>query len=124
MSLKLIEQETPEQASLTNMLDRAHSHSAAQTLDDATISADDLSISLTENDLEDREEIDALDPTEANRSSEDGDLPETDEGSELGNALRLYLHEMGSVPRLSAQDELRLAFMVQLAAPEKQSAMH
>jgi RNA polymerase primary sigma factor len=123
MSLKLIEQETPEQASLTNMLDRAHSHSAAQTIDDATISADDLSISLTENDLEDREEIDALDPTEANRSGEDGHLPETDEGSELGNALSLYLHEMGRVPRLSAQEEIRLALMVQQGKREQQGAI-
>jgi RNA polymerase primary sigma factor len=124
MSLTLFEQqETPEQASLTNMSDRAHSHSAAQTLDDATILADDLSISLTENDLEDREEIDALDPTEANRSDEDADLPETDEGSELGNALSLYLHEMGRVPRLSAQEEIRLALMVQQGKREQQGAI-
>jgi RNA polymerase primary sigma factor len=124
MSLTLIEQqETQEQASLTHMLDRAHSHSAVQTLDDATISADDLSISLTQNDLEDREEIDALDPTEANRSGEDGDLPETDEGSELGNALSLYLHEMGRVPRLSAQEEIRLALMVQQGKREQQGAI-
>jgi RNA polymerase primary sigma factor len=124
MSLTLIEQqETQEQASLTNMLDRAHSLSAAQTLDDAIISADDLSISLTENDLEDRQEIDALDPTEANRSDEDGDLPETDEGSELGNALSLYLHEMGRVPRLSAQEEIRLALMVQQGKREQQDAI-
>jgi RNA polymerase primary sigma factor len=124
MSLTLIEQqETQEQASLTNILDQAYSHSAAQTLDDATISADDLSISFTENDLEDRQEIDALDPTEANRSDEDGDLPETDEGSELGNALSLYLHEMGRVPRLSAQEEIRLALMVQQGKREQQDAI-
>jgi RNA polymerase primary sigma factor len=124
MSLTFIEQqETPEQASLTNILDQAHSHSAAQTLDDASISDDDLSISFTENDLEDREEIDALDSTEANQSGEGGDITETDEGSEMGNALSLYLHEMGRVPRLTAQEEIRLALMVQQGKREQQSAI-
>src|SRR6266496_5224137 len=53
--LKTQEKET----SLTDMLDLVQSHSAAQTLDDANIAADDLLNNFTENDLEDQEEIDA-----------------------------------------------------------------
>src|SRR6266480_6086194 len=98
MSLTMIEQlKTQEEASLTDMLDLAYSHSAAQTLDDANIAADDLLNNFTENDLEDQEEIDAPDSTEANPDVDDADLTETDEGTELGNAMSLYLREMGRV---------------------------
>jgi RNA polymerase primary sigma factor len=124
MSLIMIEQlkTQGEGSSLTNILDRAHSPFAAQPLDDANPSADDLLILFTENELEDQEEIVALDSTEVNLSGEDADLPETDEGSDLGNALSLYLHEMGRVPRLTAQEEIRLALMVQQGKLEQQRA--
>ncbi len=117
--LKTQEKET----SLTDMLDLAQSHSAAQTLDDANIAADDLLNNFTENDLEDQEEIDAPDSTEANPDVDDADLTETDEGSELGNAMSLYLREMGRVPRLTAQEEIRLALMVQQGKHEQQRAI-
>ena len=125
MSLIMIEQlKTQEEASLTdNMLELAHSHSAAQTLDDANISSDDLLNNFTENDLEDQEEIDALDSTEADLSVDDTDLTENDDGSELGNALSLYLYEMGRVPRLTAKEEIRLALMAQQGKREQQRAI-
>ena len=125
MSLIMIEQlkTQEEEASLAAMLDLAQSHSAAQTLDDANISADNLLNNFTENELEDQEEIDALDSTEANLYVDDADLTETDEGSELGNALSLYLREMGRVPRLTAKEEIRLALMVQQGKREQQRAI-
>jgi len=87
MSLTMIEQlKTQEEASLTDMLDLAYSHSAAQTLDDANIAADNLLNNFTENELEDQEEIDALDSTEDDLDVDDTDLTETDDGGELGNA--------------------------------------
>ncbi|MFL5629200.1 MAG: RNA polymerase sigma factor RpoD/SigA [Ktedonobacteraceae bacterium] len=117
--LKTQEKET----SLTDMLDPAQSHSAAQTLDDANIAADDLLNNFTENDLEDQEEIDAPDSTEAKLDVDDADLTETDESSELGNAISLYLREMGRVPRLTAQEEIRLGLMVQQGKHEQQRAI-
>jgi len=108
-----------EGSSLTDMLSR----SAAQTLDDANIPADDLLNIFTEHDFEDKEEIDARDSTEANLDVDDADLTETDEDSELGNALSLYLHEMGRVPLLTAKEEIRLALMVQQGKLEQQRAM-
>ena len=53
------------EASLTDRLDRAHSHAADQTLEDANRPADHVLNSFTESELEDQEEIDALDSTEA-----------------------------------------------------------
>ncbi len=124
MSLTMIEQlKTQEEASLTDMLDRAHSHSAAQTLDDANISADNLLTNFTENELEDQEEIDALDSTEADLYVDDADLTESDDSGELGNTLSLYLREMGRVPRLTAKEEIRLALMVQQGKREQQRAI-
>ena len=125
MSLIMIEQlkTQEEEASLTAMLDLAQSYSAAQTLDDANILADNLLNNFTENELEDQEEIGALDSTEANLYVRDADLTETDEGSELGNALSLYLREMGRVPRLTAKEEIRLALMVQQGKREQQRAI-
>ncbi len=125
MSLIMNEQlKTQEiEASLTDMLDLAQSPSAAQTLDDANIAADDLLNNFTENDPEDQEDIDVLDSTEANLDSDDADHTETDEGSELGNAISLYLREMGRVPRLTAQEEIRLALLVQQGKHEQQRAI-
>jgi RNA polymerase primary sigma factor len=125
MSLIMIEQlETQEEVSLNDtMLDLAHSHSAAQTLDDANISADDLLIPFTENELMDQEEVDALDSTEANLFVDNADLTENDDGGELGNALSLYLREMGRVPRLTAKEEIRLALMIQQGKLEQQRAI-
>ena len=54
------------EASLTDRLDRAHSHVADQTLEDANRPADLVLNSFTESKLEDQEEIDSLDSTEAN----------------------------------------------------------
>jgi RNA polymerase primary sigma factor len=124
MSLTMIEQlKTQEEAAaLIAMVDRTHSHSAAHTLDDANLSADDLWILFPENELEDQDAIDALDSPEANLSVAEADLTATDGGSELGNALSLYLHEMGRVPRLTAQEEIRLALLVQQGKREQQRA--
>ncbi len=121
MSITIMEQPEiqEEGSSLTDIL----SHPAAQTLDDANILADDLLNIFAENDFEEKEEIDALDPTEANLDADDADLTETDEGRELGNALSLYLHEMGRVPLLTAKEEIRLALMVQQGKLEQQRAM-
>ena len=107
MPLTILEQlETQEErSSLTNMFDLAHAHSAGHTLDDANMPVDDLLNISRENNLEDKEDIDALDSTEANLYADDADLTETDEGSELGNALSLYLREIGRVSRLTAQEE-------------------
>jgi len=123
MSITMMEQpETQaEESSLTYMLDLAQTHSAAQTLDDANIPADDLLNIFTEHDFEDKEEIDALNSTEANL--DDADLTETDESSELGNALSLYLREMGRVPRLTGEEEIRLELMVQRGKLEQQRAI-
>src|SRR5213082_1646878 len=117
MSLTMIKQlKTQEEASLTDMLDLGYSHSAAQTLDDANIAADNLLNNFTENELEDQEEIDDLDV-------DDTDLTETDDGGELGNALSLYLREMGRVPRLTVKEEIRLGLMVQQGKLEQQHAI-
>ncbi len=124
MSLTMIEQlKTQEEASVTDMLDLAHSESAAQTLDDANKAADNLLNDLTEDELEDQEETDALDSTEADLNVDDAGLTEADDGSELGNALSLYLHEIGRVPRLTAKEEVRLALMVQQGKLEQQRAI-
>ena len=124
MSLTMIEQrKTQEEASFTDMLDLAYSHSAAQTLDDANIAADNLLNNFTENELEDQEEIDALDSTEDDLDVDDTDLTETDDGGELGNALSLYLREMGRVPRLTVKEEIRLGLMVQQGKLEQQHAI-
>src|SRR5947207_10143812 len=124
MSLTMIEQlKTQEEASVTDMLDLAHSESAAQTLDDANKAADNLLNDLTEDELEDQEETDALDSTEADLNVDDADLTQADDGSELGNALSLYLHEIGRVPRLTAKEEVRLALMVQQGKLEQQRAI-
>ncbi len=125
MSLIMIEQlETQEEASLTdNLFGLAHFHSAAQTLDDANIAADELLNNFTENELEDQEEIDALDSTGANLFVDDADLSQNDDGSELGNALSLYLRDMGRVPRLTAKEEIRLALMTQQGKLEQQRAI-
>ena len=58
------------EASLTDRLDRAHSHAADQTLEDANRTADHVLNSFTESKLEDQEEIDALDSTEADLLNE------------------------------------------------------
>ena len=125
MSLIMIEQlKTQEEASLTdNLLGLAHSHSAAQTLDDVNIAADDLLNNFTENELEDQEEMDALDSTGVNLFVDDADFSQNDDGSELGNALSLYLREMGRVPRLTAKEEIRLALMTQQGKLEQQRAI-
>jgi RNA polymerase primary sigma factor len=123
MSITMMEQpETQaEESSFTSMLDLAQTHSTAQTLDDANIPADDLLNIFTEHDFEDNEEIDALNSTEANL--DDADLIETDESSELGNALSLYLREMGRVPRLTGEEEIRLELMIQRGKLEQQRAI-
>jgi RNA polymerase primary sigma factor len=125
MSLTMLKQlETQEEgSSFTDMFDLAHAHSAAHTLDDADMPVDDLLNISTENNLEDKEDIDALDSTEANLYADDAELTETDEGSELGNALSLYLHEIGRVPRLTAQEEIRLGLLVQQGKLEQQRAL-
>ncbi|HMC99828.1 MAG TPA: sigma-70 factor domain-containing protein, partial [Ferruginibacter sp.] len=124
MSLTMIEQlKTQEEASFTDMLDLAYSHSAAQTLDDANIAADNLLNNFTEDELEDQEGIDALDSTEDDLDVDDTDLTETDDGGELGNALSLYLREMGRVPRLTVKEEIRLGLMVQQGKLEQQHAI-
>ena len=124
MSLTMIEQlKTQEEASLTDMLDLAHAYTAAQTLEDSSIATDNILNSFTGHELEEQEEIDALDSPGADLYDGDADLAATDEGSELGNALSLYLHEIGRVPRLTAEEEMRLAFMVQQGERERQRAI-
>jgi RNA polymerase primary sigma factor len=125
MSLIMIEQlETQEEASLTDtMLDLAHSHSTARTADDSNISADELLIPFTENELENQEEIDALESTGANLLVDNADFTENDDGSELGNTLSLYLRDMGRVPRLTAKEEIRLALLIQQGRLEQQRAI-
>ena len=125
MSLILMEQlETQEEGlSLTDVVELAHAH-AAQPLADTNRAADDLWNIFTENDLEEEEELDALDATEAHLDVDEADRREPEEGSELGNALSLYLHEMGRVPRLTAQEEIGLALLVQQGKREQQRALH
>jgi RNA polymerase primary sigma factor len=125
MSLIMIEQlNTQEEASLTDtMLGLAHSHSAAQTLEDTNRSSADLLNSFTENELDDQEEIDTLESTGANLFVDDADLTENDDGSELGNTLSLYLRDMGRVPRLTAKEEIRLALLIQQGKLEQQRAI-
>jgi RNA polymerase primary sigma factor len=115
----LKQQETQEEVSITDMLDSVQSYSAAQTLDEA----DDPSLLFTENDLEDPVEIGTPNEADADGSEEVADLTDTDAGREVGTALSLYLHEMGRVPRLSPQEEIRLALMVQQGKREQQRAI-
>ncbi len=123
MSLIMIEQlETQEEVSLNDtMLGLADS--ATQTLDDANIPTDDLLISFIENELEDQEDRDALESTGANPLVYDADHTENYDGSEQGNALSLYLRDMGRVPRLTAKEEIRLALMIQQGKLEQQHAI-
>jgi RNA polymerase primary sigma factor len=115
---------TQEEASLIDtMISMAHAHSDAQTLDDANISADDLLNSFTENELDDQEEIDALESTGANLFVDHADFTENDDGSELGNTLSLYLRDMGRVPRLTAKEEIRLALLIHQGKLEQQRAI-
>jgi hypothetical protein len=53
------------EASHTDRLDRAHSHAADQSFEDANRPADHVVNSFTGSELEDQEERDALDSTEA-----------------------------------------------------------
>lgn len=48
------------EASLTDRLDRAHSHAAAQTLEDAKRPADHVLNSFTESELEDQDQNDTM----------------------------------------------------------------
>ena len=79
MSLILMEQlETQEEGlSLTDMVELAHAH-AAQPLADTNRAADDLWNIFTENDLEEEEELDALDATEAHLDVDEADRREPD----------------------------------------------
>jgi len=121
----MIEQlETQEEVSLNDtMLGLAHSHSAAQTLDDANIPTDDLLSSFIENELDDQEERDALESPGTNLLVDDANHTENADSSEQGNALSLYLRDMGRVPRLTAKEEIRLALMIQQGKLEQQHAI-
>jgi RNA polymerase primary sigma factor len=105
------------------MLDRAQSLSSTQALNASSRLADDLLHSFTENDLEQTEEVDAPDTIEAEPFVDDMDLPEVDEGGEMGDELSLYLHEMGRIPLLTAKEEVRLALMAQQGRFELQRAL-
>ncbi len=125
MSLTLIEQRNTQEEgfSLIEMFDLAHAHSAAHPLEDATIPADDLLTIFTEDELEEQEARDALDAAEASLDVDEADRREVDEGSDLADALSLYLHEMGRVPRLTAKEEIGLALLVQQGQQEQQRAL-
>jgi DNA-directed RNA polymerase sigma subunit (sigma70/sigma32) len=62
-------------------------------------------------------------PHSAAQTLDDADLTENDDGSELGNALSLYLCDMGRIPRLNAKEEIRLALMIQQGKLEQQRAI-
>ena len=123
MSLSMIEQlPTPEEASLSHTRGGlAHSSTAAHTYGER--SAVDRWKSFTDNELDDQDEIEDLDATGADLLVDDADLPEIDDDGELGNALSLYLRDMGRVPRLSAKEELRLALLIQHGKREQQHAI-
>ena len=125
MSLILMEQlkTQKEDLSPTEMVELAYSYSAAQPFADADIAADDLLDLFTEHELEETEEIEALDAPEATLDVDEADRREPEEGSDLANALRLYLREIGRVPRLTAQEEIRLARLVQQGQLEQQRAL-
>jgi len=126
MSTTMIEQleEIQEEgSSLTDILKFASFRSAAHPLDGADRPTDEPLISFTAHDFEEKEERDALDPTEASPSVADADYTATGKGSEPENILSLYLREMGHVPRLTAQEELHLALLVQQGKLEQQRAM-
>ena len=125
MSLTLLEQlETQEEElSLTDRTDLAHAHAAALALDDASIPVDDLLTIFTENDLDDDDELADLDATEAHLDIDEADLAAAEEGSDLADALNLYLREIGRVPRLSAKEEIRLGLLVQQGQREQQRAL-
>jgi RNA polymerase primary sigma factor len=93
-----------------------------EPLDAFNGSTDDVWNSFTETDLEEKEEVDALDATEDHSFADAGDLATLDEGSEQASALSLYLHEMGRVPLLTPKEEIRLALLVQQGKFEQQRA--
>jgi RNA polymerase primary sigma factor len=109
--------------SLTNMLARAQSLSSTQALDASSRGGDDLLNSFTESGLEDTEEREALATAEADPSDDETDLPEVDEGREVGDELSLYLCEMARVPLLTAKEETRLALIAQQGRFELQRAL-
>ncbi len=123
MSQIMIEElETQEELSSNDtMADLEQSHPATFTFDEAHIAADALLNSFTE----DQEETDALDSASEHLVLDDADLEDTDltYGSELGNALSIYLRDMGRIPRLSVQEEIRLALLVQQGQIEQQNAL-
>ena len=97
-----------------------HAHHDSYTLDDAHIAADDLLNSFLAYELDDQEERDAMQPARANLLVDDADLTD---GSELGNALSLYLRDMGRIPRLTPKEEIELALQLQQGQYEQQRAL-
>ena len=114
--IMLEELETQEEISIDDtMADLEGSHPATFTSNEAQIAADDLLNSFTE----DQEETHTLD-FEEDLMLDDADLID---GSELGNALSIYLRDMGRIPRLSANEEIRQALFVQQGQIEQQNAL-
>ncbi len=128
MSHIMIEElETQEEITINDTIaDMEHSHTTTFTFDEAQIAADDLLNSFTD----DQEERDSTDSAREHLMLDDADLDEADldntdlpEGSELGNALSIYLRDMGRIPRLTAKEEIRLALLVQQGQFEQQNAL-
>jgi len=115
--------EIQKEASSAPLLDGAFSLAVAQPLDAFNRPADDFLHSLTQTDVEDKEERDILDAPEDNFSVDDTNLAESGEGNELASALSLYLHEMTCVPLLTPNEEMRLALLVQQGKLEQQHAI-
>ena len=123
MSAVMVEQlETQEEISIDEtMLDLEHYHPATLTFDEAQIATDDLLNSFPD----DHGDRDSLESARSHLMLDDSDIDDTDitDGSELGNALSLYLRDMGRVPRLTAKEEVRLALLVQQGQIEQQHAL-